>query len=187
MDKYIPKGYKEIIDMLEPIIDEYDLDKISVESLVRSSIEVEEQPVQPVTMLWKSKDGNIYSAKPSNIKMNLRFALSTAFRMKTVISQKDLWLALAIVHLVVDLFAGTVKKIDEISGLILLAVYRLQSADEKRIFEYAKEICPEEKLGIINETSVKIALDHLEEWGCIKLEQGRYVLNETVSGSMAQG
>lgn len=45
----IPETYKEVTKNLEPVIEKYDLDKITVESLVRSSIEIEEQSVQAVT------------------------------------------------------------------------------------------------------------------------------------------
>lgn len=187
MNKYIPEEYAEIIDMLDPVIQKYKLDKISIESLVRSSISIEERPIQPVTLVWKSKDGNCYSIKPSNIKVNLRFALSTAFRIKTVITQEDLWLALAIVHLAVDLFTSATIKVDELSGLALLSVYRLQRADENRIFEYAKEICPKEKLDIVKENDFKMALTRLEEWGCVKMDQGNYILNEIVTSSAVRG
>ena len=183
----IPEEYIEINNMLEPVIKEYNLDEISVKSLVRSCIEIEEQPIQPATVVWKSKDGNSYSTKPSNIKVNLKFALSTVFRLKTVINQKDIWLILAILHLVVDLFTCSTTKIDELSGLTLLSVYRLQHADEERLFRYAKEICPKGKEEILQKADFNLSLARLEEWGCIKMEQGEYILNETVTSSMVKG
>ncbi len=184
MDMCIPEEYTRIISMLEPVIKEYNLDEISVKSLVRSSIEVEEQPIQPATVVWKSKDGKIYSTKPSNIKVNLKFALSTIFRLKTVISQKDIWVALAVLHLVVDLFTNSAIEIDELAGLALLSVYRLQHADEERLLKYAEEICPEEKHEMVQKDDFVLSLARLEEWGCIKKEQGEYILNETVTSSM---
>lgn len=184
MNMCIPEEYTKVIGMLEPVIEEYHLDEISVKSLVRSSIEVEEQPIQPATAVWKSKDGNIYSTKPSNIKVNLKFALSTIFRLKTVISQKDIWLVLAVLHLIIDLFISSTVKIDELSGLALLSVYRLQRADGERLLRYAREICPEENLEILQKDDFELALARLEEWGCIKREQGEYILNEMVTSSM---
>lgn len=136
------------------------------------------------SVVWKSKDGNIYSTKPSNIKVNLKFALSTIFRLKTVISQKDIWVALAVLHLVVDLFTNTTIKIDELAGLALLSVYRLQHADEEKLLKYAEEICPEEKHEMVQKDDFVLSLARLEEWGCIKREQGEYILNETVTSSM---
>ena len=56
--------------------------KITVESLVRSSIEIEEQSVQPVTAIWSFRNGKTYSTKASNIKVNLKFALSSVFSTK---------------------------------------------------------------------------------------------------------
>lgn len=183
----IPEVYTEIINMLEPVIKQYDLDEISVKSLVRSSIEIEKQPIQPATVVWKSKDGNSYSTKPSNIKVNLKFALSTVFRLKTIINQEDIWLVLAILHLIVDLFTCSTTKIDELTGLALLSVYRLQHADEERLFGYAKEICPKGKEELLQKSDFELSLARLEEWGCIKMEQGEYILNETVTSSMVKG
>ena len=42
MEKFIPETYKEVTKNLEPVIEKYDLDKITVERLVRSIIEIEE-------------------------------------------------------------------------------------------------------------------------------------------------
>ena len=115
MEKFIPETYKEVTKNLEPVIEKYDLDKITVESLVRSSIEIEEQSVQPVTAIWSFRNGKTYSTKASNIKVNLKFALSSVFRLKTTLGQRDFWLALAIIYLIVDLFTTATQEIDEIS------------------------------------------------------------------------
>lgn len=186
MDMCIPEEYTEIVDILEPVIKKYDLDEISVKSLVRSSIEIEEQPIQPATLIWKSKDGNSYSVKPSNIKVNLKFALSTVFRLKTIITQKDIWFVLAILHLVVDLFIDPKVKIDELAGVALISVYRLQRANKERLFLYAKDVCPSKKKEILKENDFELALARLEEWGCVKMVQGEYVLSETVTSSMVK-
>ena len=116
MEKFIPETYKEVTKSLEPVIEKYDLDKITVESLVRSSIEIEEQSVQPVTAIWSFRNGKTYSTKASNIKVNLKFALSSVFRLKTTLGQRDFWLALAIIYLIVDLFTTATQEIDEISS-----------------------------------------------------------------------
>ena len=69
MEKFIPESYNTVINLLQPVIEKYDLDKITVESLVRSSIEIDEHEIQPVTAIWKSRKGTVYSTKPSNIKV----------------------------------------------------------------------------------------------------------------------
>ena len=101
--------------------------------------------------------------KPANIKVNLSFALANAFRLKTLFSQKDIWLVLAIIHLIVDLFTSAVKRVDEASALILLATFRLQEATSLEIKEYASKILPQSSNLIINDKLVQEALDNLEE------------------------
>ena len=86
MEKFIPESYNTVINLLQPVIEKYDLDKITVESLVRSSIEIDEHEIQPVTTIWKSRKGTVYSTKPSNIKVNLKFSLSSIFRLKTTLN-----------------------------------------------------------------------------------------------------
>lgn len=184
MNDYIPEEYSEAIQSLEPIIKKYELDPIMVSSIVRGTIEKEEEPIQPASKVWKSKDGNVYTVKPANIKINLSFALTNAFRLKTTISQKDIWLVLAIIHLIVDMFTSAVKKVDEPSALILLATFRLQAAEKGDIKEYALKILPSDSNIIITDEVVQAALDNLEELKCIKLEEGKYSVIETIASSL---
>lgn len=179
-----PEEYKTVIDMLEPMISEKELDKITVESLVRSCIEVEEQPIQPVTALWKTKQGKSYSTKASNIKVNLKFALASVFRVKTIMNQKDVWLGMAIIHMIVDLFTTATQEIDEISALILIGVYRLQHGDIERLNRYIMEISPENMKELITTHIIEESLGKLEGWGCICCVGGEYVVNEIVTASM---
>lgn len=184
MNDYIPEEYSEAIKSLEPIIEKYELDPIMVSSIVRGTVEKEEEPIQPASKVWKSKDGNVYTVKPANIKINLSFALANAFRLKTVFSQKDIWLVLAIIHLIVDMFTSAVKKVDEPSALILLAIYRLQAAEKEEISEYALKILPSDSNIIITDEVVQDALDNLEELKCINLEDGKYSVIETIASSL---
>lgn len=184
MNDYIPEEYSKVIKSLEPIVEKYGLDSVMVSSIVRGSIEKEEQPIQPASKVWKSKDGNVYTVKPANIKVNLSFALANAFRLKTLFSQKDIWLVLAIIHLIVDLFTSAVKRVDEVSALILLATFRLQEATSSEIKEYALKILPQSSNLIINDKLVQEALDNLEELKCIRLDNGRYSVIETIGSSL---
>lgn len=184
MEKFIPETYKEVTNRLEPVIEKYDLDRITVESLVRSSIEIEEQSIQPVTAVWKSKSGKVYSTKGSNIKINLKFALSSVFRLKTTLGQKDFWFGLAIIYLIVDLFTMATEEIDENSSVVLIAVYRLQQGDEERLLDYIDKICPENLKNNMTQECVEEALKKLESWGCISCIEGLYMVNETVTASM---
>lgn len=184
MERYIPEEYKTVIDVLEPIIEEHDLDRIMVESLVRSCIEIEEQPIQPVTAIWKTRQGNIYSTKASNIKVNLKFALASVFRIKTIMYQEDIWFCLAIIHIIVDLFTTATQEIDEISSLVLIGIYRLQNGDYERINHYILEIAPANIKKDITRATIEEALKKLEGWGCIRCVDGKYLVNETVTSSM---
>lgn len=184
MNNYIPEEYSMAMNSLEPLIRKYELDSVMMASIVRGAIEKEEQPIQPATKVWKSKDGEVYSVKPANIKINLSFALANAFRLKTILSQKDIWLVLALIHLIADMFTSAVKRVDEKSALILLAVFRLQAAEEKEIMEYAQKILPKDCKFNINNEKVSNALKNLEELKCIKLEDGKYSVVETVDSSL---
>lgn len=184
MNDYIPEEYSKAIKSLEPIVEKYELDPVMVSSIVRGSIEKEDQPIQPASRVWKSKDGNVYTVKPTNIKVNLSFALANAFRLKTIFSQKDIWLVLAIIHLIVDMFTSAVKRVDEMSSLILLAIFRLQESEKVEIKEYALKILPKDSNMIITDEMVQKALDNLEELKCIKLDDGKYSIIETIGSSL---
>lgn len=184
MERYIPEIYKTVVDKLEPVIGQYNLDKITVESLLRSSIEIEEQDIQPVTAVWKNKKGKTYSTKASNIKVNLKFALSSLFRLKTTLSEKDFWLVLAIIHLIVDLFTMATQEVDEFSSVVMIAVYRLQHGDMERLVTYIEEICPADLRAAISSENIEESLNKLESWGCISCLNGKYEVNESVTASM---
>lgn len=184
MEKYIPKNYKIAIDMLEPVINKYKLDKIAVESLVRSSIEIEDQEIQPVTAIWRSTNGKVYSTKPSNIKVNLKFALDLAFRLKTTFTQKDIWFGIAIIDIIVALFTSATKEIDEFSSIVLLSVYRRQHRNIEEIIEYVEKICSKNSKNDISKEIIKESLEKLESWGCIRCIDGLYEISETVTASM---
>lgn len=184
MNEYLPEEYSKAIEMIHPIVEEYKLDSILVNSIIRGAIEIDLQPIQPASKVLRSKKGETYSIKPTNIKLNLSFALSNAFRLKTTFSQKDVWLVLAILHLVVDLFTDATKKIDEISSLVLLATFRLQQASKNQIWDYTLKIQPKESNLEITEELIETALKNLEDLKCISLIDGKYQVVETISSSL---
>lgn len=184
MNDYIPKEYNDAIELLNPVIEKYGLDRVTISSIIRGCLEIEEQRIFPAMKIWKSQSGEIYSIKPSNIKVNLSFALGNAFRLKKVFSEKDIWLVLAIIYLIVDLFTSAVKRIDENWALVLLAVYRLQEAEKEKIYEYAMKICPSESTIEFNEVTFDMAIKNLEEFKCIKLQDGKYSVCETIDSSL---
>lgn len=184
MEKYIPKTYEMVSDMLEPVINQYNLDKITIESMIRSSVEFEEQEIQPVTAVWKFKNGKTYSTKASNIKINLKFALSSVFRLKSILEEKDIWIGIAIIHLIVDSFIMAVQEIDEISSVVLIAVYRLVHGDTERLRNYVEKICPPNLKQQLTLDCMEDSLKKLESWGCISCSDGIYMVNETITASM---
>jgi len=185
MNNYVPEEYENIIEKLHPIINEHGLDEITIAGLVRGSVEVEQQPIQPASRIWTTKSGQTYTVKPSNIKVNLEFALKNTFRLKTIFSQKDVWLVFAIIYMIVDLFTEAVELIDETSALVLLAVYRRQNGSLQEVFEYAKKIKPLDSKLNIDEQVCYEALERLQELRCIILqEDGKYILRESVDSSL---
>lgn len=185
MNEYLPEEYSKAIDMLTPIVEKYELDPVLVSSMVRGGIEKESQPIiSPVARVLKSKKGSTYSIKPANVRINLSFALSNAFRLKTTFAQKDIWLVFAILHLIIDLFTNAVEKIDEASALVLLATFRLQEASKDDILDYAFKIKPTESKLVITDELVQNSLDNLEKLKCVELKDGKYHVVETIDGSL---
>lgn len=184
MNEYLPEEYSRAIEMINPIVEEHRLDSILVNSIIRGAIEKESKPIQPVSTVWKTKKGNTYSLKPANIKMNLSFALSNAFRLKTIFQQKDIWLVFAILHLAVDLFTSAVEKVDEASSLVLLATFRLQEANKEDILNYTKKIQPEASKLEITDGLVQKALDNLEDLRCVEMKDGKYKVVESIDSSL---
>lgn len=184
IEMYLPEDYQKIIENLNSAIAQYGLDEVTIAGVVRGSIEVEQQPIHPVSRVWKSKSGETFSVKASNIKVNLNYALKTAFRIKTVFVQKDVWLAAAIIHMIVDLFTDAKKLVDEKTAIILLAVFRLQNGDIERIMQYAQTIIPKESGIELNKTQCQEALDNLESLQCIEIKDGEYIVRESIDSSL---
>lgn len=182
MDIYIPEQYNELIERLNPLIKNYDIDEIALNGLVRGCVHIEEELAQPVTRLYKRKDGTMFTTKVSNIKVDLKFALSNAFRMKAIFSFKEVWLTLAIIYLIVDLFTDATKEVDEDMSVVLLAVYRLQKSNLDDILVYIDSNIDVGKK--YQKDIIEKALDKLEDFKCIKLIEDRYILNESVASSM---
>ena len=67
MDEYVLQEYRMALEALEPLIAKYELDPVMLSSIVRGTVEVEEHPLQSSLKVWKSKDGKVYTIKPSNI------------------------------------------------------------------------------------------------------------------------
>ena len=86
--------------------------------------------------------------------------------------------------MIVDLFTSATKEIDELSAVVLVSVYRLQSGNNERIKQYAKEICPAPLSDKLQFENVDESLQKLESWGCISCEDGNYMVNEKVMTSM---
>lgn len=179
----IPEEYNKVIEQLQPVIEAFNLDRVSVESLVRSCVEIEDPPSPPASTIWKDKKGVAYTTKLPNIKIDLRFALETVLGLQPVIRKEDIWMVLAVLNIVVRLFCEMTEKIDDFSSLVLVAVYRLRYADAEKIRNYVKTIDLDKDRKISDDILAE-TLTKLEKLGCIRLENGGFVLNETINGSM---
>lgn len=184
MNEYIPEEYNTMIASIQHIIDKYELDPMLIASIIRGSIEIDALPMERASIIYTTPNKKTYSTKPQNIKFNLSFALSNLFRLKSIFTQKELWIILAIIHLIIDLFTCSRVEINETHALILLATYRLQSSTDDRILEYAKDIKPANFNEELDLPSVRKALDFLLNIKCIQMINGKYEVIETITSSL---
>lgn len=182
MAGYIAPEYEEIEKSLIPFTQEHDLDSITVSSLIRGSIEVLEPEISTasVAVIDANNLASGISAKLKNIKVNLKFALNSIFSFKSVCDAEGMWLILAILKTIVLLLEEMVVELGAKEAVVLFCIYRLRSATAGEIIEYAEKLRENgEKVDIQNE-SVSDALKNLERIGTIKLENGKYILCETI-------
>lgn len=182
MAGYIVPEYEEIKKNLIPFIKEHDLDSITVNSLIRGSIEVLEPeiPTASVAVIDANNLTSGISVKLKNIKVNLKFALNSIFSFKSVCDAEGKWLILVILKTIVFLFEEMKVELSEKEAIVLFCIYRLQSATLGEIIEYAEKIRENGKEADMQIEGVNDALRNLERIGTIKMENGKYFLCETI-------
>lgn len=65
-------------------------------------------------------------------------------------------------------------------SIVLYCIYRLQSATSAEIMEYAEKLMKNGQYVDIQIGNIDNALNNLENIGTVKLERGKYILNETI-------
>lgn len=186
MTEFIQEPYNSIMEIMQPIIQEHNLDEITMESIVRSCVEVEEKEIQRAKYIRPGLKGEIYSTKLPNIKINLEFIFSTLNASKAVVKEKSMWMGVAVIYLVYYLFKQSTVKIEnsEIMSLVLFALYRLRRANVKETEEYVKQIAPDNMKKKVTIEVIEKSLCKLEELKCISLIEGKYILIEKISPMM---
>lgn len=182
MTEYIAQEYEEIEKSLIPFTKEHDLDSITVNSLIRGSIEVVEPgfPRASIAVIDTKNPASSISLKLKNIKVNLKFALNSIFSFKSVCDAEGKWLILAILKTIVFLLEKMQVKLGENEAVVLFCIYRLQSATSGEIVEYVKKLKENGREADIEIKDVNNALQNLEKIGTIKLENGKYFLCEII-------
>lgn len=183
MARYVVPEYEEITQNLEPFIQKNGLDLVTVESLIRGSIEVEEPelPSASIAIVDGSKLSSGASYKIKNVKVNLKFALNSILAFKSVCDQKDKNLILVILKTIVFLLDEMKVTFEELEARVLFCIYRLQSATEEDIVSYVKNSLEKNpKDDDIQIEDVSKALEKLEKIGTVELKDGKYSITETV-------
>ena len=182
MAGYIAPEYEEIEKSLIPFTEEHDLDPVTVSSLIRGSIEVLEPeiPTASVAVIDADNLTSGISVKLKNIKVNLKFALNSIFSFKSVCDAEGMWLILAILKTIVFFVEEMKVELGEKEAVVLFCIYRLRAATSGEIIEYAEKLRKNGKEVDIQIEGVNDALKHLERIGTIKLENGKYILRETI-------
>lgn len=178
------KEYSLILNNLEQFIKEKKLDKITVKSLMLSSIDFIYPEEEPANIAIISQDdlSKSYSIKCENIKIGLKFALDIIFSVKAVFSSEECWLILSVLKVISSFINGMKEELNCDEAIVLFSLYRLQSADEGRIKDYINSLKDSGKLADINieNINIKTALDKLEKIKSIELDGGDYHIIETI-------
>ncbi len=174
-------GYDELIDLLSGFAREHDLDEVTVNSLFRSSVDFLEPELQTasVVILDSGKLDDTKSVKASNVKVGIKFALGAIFAVKPALTAKGIWLILLVLKAIVTLVGDMSIDLSKEEAIIIFAIYRLQVADDNRIYDYITTNFSEE-YGCIPYDRFQKGLEQLVKIRTIKLVDGQYSLNEAV-------
>ncbi len=182
LKSYIAPEYKEIEQALESFLQEQNLDIVTVRSLLRGSMEVFETEL-PKAMLVYINGSDLSkgaSCKVKNIKVNFKFAIESIVNVKQICSEKELGLILTLLKALVFLIDRATIRLGNSEALVVFCLYRLQQATPEEIAEYAKKLKESNKKADMTFAEVETALGKLEEINTVELQNGKYVLCETI-------
>ena len=182
MMPYLAPEYKEIEKELKSFIDENNLDEVTVNSLIRGSIEVLEPdiPIASSVFINAKTFSHSVSVKVKNIKVNLEFALNSIFAFKSICDATGIGLILVLLRAILSIMGKIQVTLGVKEAVTLFALYRLRCADSERIFSYIKQMSEENANATISRTEMEEALKFLESIGTIKMEDGNYCIQETI-------
>lgn len=139
-----------------------------------------EPPTASVAILDSKDMSSAVSVKPSNIRINLKFAFNSIFSFKSLLDAKGIWLVLTLLKTIVFLISDMEAKLNENEAVVLFCLYRLRNATCEEIIDYIETVKTEEINIEINTNDVKTALSKLEKIGTVKLEAGKYSMCEAI-------
>ena len=179
---YLASEYKEIENFLVPFVEEHNLDRITVNSLIRGSVEVleSEMPTASKVIIDMDDFSSSMSVKLKNIKVNLSFSLSSIFSFKSICDTEGVWLILAILKAIAFLWGEMKIQLDGIEAITLFALYRLRVANTTEIWEYVKKIEIDKEMVNMSLDSVEEAVKNLEKIRTVKLIDGKYRMCESI-------
>lgn len=182
MAGYIVPEYEEIAKSLQSFSDEHNLDMVTLNSLIRGSVEIldPERTTASVIMINPDNWTSGKSIKIKNIKINLKFALNSVFSFKSIYDSEGIWLVLAFLKAILFLLEESKIELGVNESIALFCIYRLQTADSEKIVTYAKGLNLDNQTTDIHAGNIKNILKKLENIGTIKLEAGKYHLRETL-------
>ncbi len=182
MSSYIAPEYMAIENMLKPFVKEHELDMVTVNSLIRGSMELlEPEPPTASVAILDSKDmSSAVSVKPSNIRINLKFAFNSIFSFKSLLDAEGIWLVLSLLKTIVFLISDMEVRLNENEAVVLFCLYRLRNAACEEMIDYIETVKSEKIHVEINTIGLKKALYQLEKIGTVKLEAGKYSMCETI-------
>lgn len=182
MTGYIVPEYEEISKSLQSFSDEHSLDMVTLNSLIRGSVEIIEPEKTTASDITINPDNwtSGKSIKITNIKINLKFALNSVFSFKSICDSEGIWLILAFLKAILFLREASTIELDVNESIVLFCIYRLQTADSEEIVTYAKGLNLDIQTVDIHSGNIENILKKLENIGTIKLEAGKYILRETI-------
>ena len=176
----IPNEYREIENKLVPIADEYELDKVTLNGLIKSCVRIIEPDMEPANIIRINKDlssGERLSLK--SFRVDLKYALDLIYSARTLVSSKKIWFVLALLKIILQLLGRTYSELDYQEAVVVFCCYRLGRANLERIKRYISQL---KKESVINDIEINAdeACDNLEKYNIIEMIDGNYVLREYI-------
>ena len=176
-------NYDDLQNILSDVIEEYNLDKVSVNSLLMSSFDFLEPELESASLVeintrdWeKSK-----SVRLSNIQVDLKIALDVIFAVKPMFTAEGGHLILLILRAIIILVSAGTVHLSKKDAEVLFAIYRLQRASQRDIYDYLVRLSKEnDDIDIVEELDIERSLSILEKVHAVELVDGGYHLNDII-------